>query len=329
MTAVPVAGKAATFVILTVLAFGGQDPPAAEKPKPGPPTIRLPIERLKPDASIDLAGERQMTSGDGTVWASSRESGNVVRVDTKTNKVTATVAAGKAPCGGLTIGFGSLVVPLCGAPGLARIDLKTNAVTSLSKGFTASMTEPVTGVGSIWIVGDDKGTLMRIDPASNAIVAAVPLGAKARALAFGQGALWVATDAGELLRINPYTIVTDEIIKVGKSPRSIAVGEGAVWTLNAGDGAVSRVDPKTNKVVTTIKLGGPVTGGQIAAGEGSVWVTAPGAPLSRIDPRTNRLVQQFMGEGGGAVLVAQGSVWLAATSTTIWRLDPRLIEATR
>jgi streptogramin lyase len=102
-----------------------------------------------------------------------------------------------------------------------------------------------------------------------------------------------------------------------------------VWTLNAGDGTVSRVDPKTNKVVNTIKLGVPITGGQIAAGEGSIWVSSPGAPLFRIDPRTNHVVQQFTGEGGGALLIAQGAVWLAATPKVIWRLDPKLVEATR
>jgi len=141
--------------------------------------------------------------------------------------------------------------------------------------------------------------------------------------------LWVSTEKNELLKISPYTIVTSEIIAVGKSPISIALGEGAIWTLNAGDGSVSRVDPKTNKVVNTIKLGVPISRGQIAVGEGSIWVSAPGLPLARIDPRTNHVLQQFSGEGGGAVLVAQGAIWITATPTAIWRLDPKLIDATR
>ena len=39
----------------------------------------------------------------------------------------------------------------------------------------------------------------------------------------------------------------------GLSPRFLAVGEGSVWTLNQGDGSISRVDLKTNKVVATIE----------------------------------------------------------------------------
>jgi len=73
----------------------------------------------------------------------------------------------------------------------------------------------------------------------------------------------------------------------------------------------------------------PLTGGQIAVGEGSVWVTAPGLPLARIDPRTNHIVQQFTGEGGGAIVISQGALWITATPKAIWRLDPKLVEATR
>jgi YVTN family beta-propeller protein len=171
--------------------------------------------------------------------------------------------------------------------------------------------------------------LTRIDPDANAAVAELPLGARALAIAFGQSALWVATENHELLKISPYTVVTQEIIKVGKSPRSIAIGEGSVWTLNAGDGTISRIDPKTNKVTKTITLGAPFAGGQIAVGEGSVWVSAPGMPLARVDPRTNHVVQVFSGEGGGTILVASGSIWVTATPKTIWRLDPKLVEATR
>jgi len=335
MSAVRVLGKTALLILLVLLVLIGgiairaQEPAPLEKPIPVAPTIRMPLARLKPDATIEIGGDRQMTSGDAGIWVSNRETGKVTKIDAKTNKPGDPIAVGKEPCAGLATGSGSLIVPLCGAPGLARVNLKTNEVTVVSKGVTAAMVGPVTGVSSIWVVSDAKGTLTRFDPESNAVVADVPLGAKVLALAFGQSALWIATDNNELLKVSPYTVVTTETIKVGKSPRSIAIGEGAVWTLNAGDGSISRVDSKTNKVVNTIKLGVPITGGQIAVGEGSVWVSAPGMPLARIDPRTNHVVQVFTGEGGGAILVASEAIWITATAKTIWRLDPKLIAATR
>ena len=69
--------------------------------------------------------------------------------------------------------------------------------------------------------------------------------------------------------------------------------------------------------------------GDIAVGEGSVWVTSFEFPLSRIDPSTNAVVQQFYGKGGDAVRVGLGSVWLSNLEAhNVWRLDPRRIEAT-
>lgn len=322
-------GKTALFIILGSLTFGPQDPPVPDKPAPVAPTIKLPAARLKPDSTIEIGGDRLMTSADGGIWVASRETGKVVKVEAKTSKPGDPIEAGKEPCAGMATGFGSLIVPLCGGAGLARIDLKTNKVTVVPRDLTAGVAGPVTGVSSIWIATGARGLLARLDPESNAPVAEMPLGAKALALAFGQSALWVGTDANELLKISPYTVVTNEIIKVGKAPRSIAIGEGAVWTLNVGDATISRVDPKTNKVVHTIKLGVPITGGQIAVGEGSVWVSAPGMPVARIDPRTNHVVQQFTGDGGGVILISQGALWITATPKAIWRLDPKLVEATR
>jgi len=89
------------------------------------------------------------------------------------------------------------------------------------------------------------------------------------------------------------------------------------------------VDPKTNKVVATIDVGVPGTGGEISFGEGSLWVTAFEFPLSRIDPATDKVVQQFAGKGGDAVRAGLGSVWLSNLEAgNVWRIDPKRIEAT-
>ena len=134
---------------------------------------------------------------------------------------------------------------------------------------------------------------------------------------------------GSLTRVNPHNNEVVEVVEVGPKPGPLAVGEGGVWTLNRGNGTVTRVDPATNKVVATIALGGNVADGEIAAGLGSVWISAAGAPIIRIDPRTNRAVQRFTGEGGGAILVAHGSLWVAAGPQVTWRLDPLLVSSMR
>jgi len=94
--------------------------------------------------------------------------------------------------------------------------------------------------------------------------------------------------------------------------------------LNQGDGSVSRIDPARNRVTATIAVGVPGEGGDIDTGEGSVWVTAMGKPLSRIDPATNRVVSQFVGKGGDALRVGLGSLWLSNHEFhDVWRIDPK------
>jgi YVTN family beta-propeller protein len=103
------------------------------------------------------------------------------------------------------------------------------------------------------------------------------------------------------------------------------VGEGAVWVLNQTDGSVSRIDPKTNKVVGTIEAGVSGFGGDIAAGEGKVWVRGDKVLLVVIDPKTNKVVKRFGPPcGSGAVRAGGGKVWVTAHDVKkLWALDPR------
>jgi YVTN family beta-propeller protein len=325
-TSVPLVALACTAVL-------AQNP--ARPPRPGvkTPGVKIPIERLKPDAIFEIGGHPDWLAIDEAAWVSNEPKDSVSRLDPAGNKVAATIdlGAGKHPCSGLTTGFGSLWVPNCGDKTLARIDLKTNAVTATmpmtigdSEGSIAS------GAGSVWIMTDAKGTLARIDPDTNKIVAEIYVAGGSFGLAFGEDALWVtSTDHDSVARVDPDTNLVAETIAVGKSPRFIAAGGGAVWVLNQGDGSVSRIDPKTNKVTATIEVGVPGPGGEIAVGEGSVWVTSFEFPLSRIDPATNKVVQQFYGPGGDAVRVGLGSVWLSnLRAGNVWRIDPRRVEAT-
>ena len=150
------------------------------------------------------------------------------------------------------------------------------------------------------------------------------------AVAGSDDGLWVSSEEGDVVtQVNPHTNAVGETTKVGPRPGRIAVGEGGVWVLNRGDGSVTRLDPKTAKVVATIAVDAAVADGDIAAGEGSVWISAAGLPLIRIDPRSNRAVQRFEGDGGGAVVIGHGSLWVSAGPTLVWRLDPQLVAATR
>ena len=119
-----------TLVMAFVLgsALAAAPPP----PKPGvkTPGVKIPIERLKPEAVFPVPGSPDWIAVDEDVWISNKPKDSVARLDPKTNTVAATIQVGKRPCSGLAAAFGSLWVPNCGDQTLTRVDLKTGAVTA-------------------------------------------------------------------------------------------------------------------------------------------------------------------------------------------------------
>lgn len=314
-------------------------PPKPKRPGVSTPGIKIPIAKLKPDAVFSLPGVPDWLAIDEHVWVSNSPKNTVHRLDPETNTVAATIAAGTHPCSGLAVGFGSLWVPTCGEKSgdtiagrtIVRISLKDGKVeATLPFEVPDSEGGLATGAGSVWLMTDKNGTLTRIDPATNKAVAEIYVAPGSYAVAFGEDAVWVtSTEKNVLTRVNARTNVVEETIPVGPRPRFLAVGEGSVWTINQGDGTISRVDVKTNKVVATIEAGIPGGGGEIAVGDGSVWVTSFEYPITRIDAATNKVVQQFYGDGGDAIRFGLGSVWLSnLRAANVWRLDPKRIVAT-
>jgi YVTN family beta-propeller protein len=324
--------RAAFVALISCSSCAMNQPPARTEEAATVASARIPIERLVPDAVFEVPGAPDWIAIDEDVWISNEPKNSVTRLDPRTNRVAAVVPVGKQPGAGLAAGFGSLWVPNCGDSTLARVDLRTNEITkTIPMTFADSEGGIAVGAGAVWIMTDARGYLARLDPSTNAARATIKLPSGSFAVAFGEGAVFVTSTEHDLLsRVDPGTNTLVKTIPVGKKPRFLAIGEGSVWTLNQGDGSVSRVDIATNELVATIEARVPGGGGEIAVGEGSVWVTMPKNPITRIDPKTNRVVQQFFGPGGDAIRVGHGSVWLSNLHQhNVWRLDPRKIEATR
>ena len=296
-----------------------------------PATGQIPLSSLKTDASLAVTLTRGAAASDDAIWIPDRAAGTVVKVDAKDNRVSKPIAVAAQPCASIVVSFASVWVPSCGDRVIARITATDSKVSAKAPIAVADLDGRITaGIGSIWVITDGKGIVARLDPDTNAAVAEVFVAGGATSLALAGDALWVTSVTGNrVTRINPHNNEIVESIEVAKGPGRLAVADGIVWTLNQADGSVTRIDAATNKSVTTIAIGKEVAAGEIAAGEGGVWISAPGAPLVRIDPRTNKVAQRFSGDGGGAVLVAHGSLWLAAGPQVTWRLDPKLVAGMR
>jgi virginiamycin B lyase len=293
------------------------------------PGIQIPMASLKPAAEIPVPSKLDWVFFADSLFLPGKNA--LDRVDPKTNKLDEPVTGLEKPCGGMASGFGSLWVPSCGAGALQRIDSKTLKVSAkLDIGVSSAAGIVAESPDSIWMLVDDKTTLARIDPDQNVVVAEIRLPADCRSLTFGETALWLACPSeNKVIRVNAATNLVEKQIEVSAEPESIVTGLNSVWVYCRKESKVDRIDPKTNKVSKSIELKVPGTEGAIAFGEGSIWVSMPGFPLTRIDPVAEVVAQQFYGDGGGVIRTSAGAVWVSGKEGgTLLRIDPKLVVLT-
>lgn len=308
---------------------------SASRTKTGPangvrtPGVQIPLGSLKVAAEVPVSGRPAWIFFADSVFIPGPDSLN--RIDPKTNSMDEPVKGLENPCGGMTAGFGSLWLPVCGDGSLVRIDPRDLKIRArMPIGADTAPASIATTSDSIWVLTDGKTTLARIDPDQNTVVAELRLPAGCESLASGEDALWVACPSeNRVFRINPATNLVEQRIEVSAEPEAIALGDKSIWVYCRKDGKVDRIDPKTNKVSKTIDLGVPGAEGAIAFGEGSLWVTTSGFPITRIDPAAEAVVQQFYGEGGGVIRTSPGALWVSGPGgKAIERVDPKLVSLT-
>ena len=107
----------------------------------------------------------------------------------------------------------------------------------------------------------------------------------------------------------PEGVAAAEVLKVG-------TGAGGVWA-TSNNGTVAEIDPGTNQLVSTIRIG---EGGRttLAVGGGSVWaseIVASGesAPVVRVDPETAQVAETVLDSVGSPLGMAfgAGALWIA------------------
>jgi DNA-binding beta-propeller fold protein YncE len=91
--------------------------------------------------------------------------------------------------------------------------------------------------------------------------------------------VWAAsnwTNPVELWRIDPVTPRPTAIIDLDGGLSGIAIGAGGVWIARQS-GGVSRIDPRTNRVVTTIHVGDDLQ--ELIIVGNRIWVTVSSPAL--------------------------------------------------
>lgn len=324
------------FALLSLCAADKRTQPAHGKTQPAAPSagiktpgVQIAFANLKAEAEFEAPAKPDWVFFSGSAFLPTGEA--IERIDPKTNKKADPISGLTKPCGGMAAAFDSLWAPVCGPSSLARIDAKTFKVTATLHTGVANIHGVIAATAdSIWMLTDDKTTLARIDPDQNQVVGELRVPAGCRSLLFGGKALWLACPAeNKILRIDPETNLVDKTIEVSAQPIALAAGAGSIWALCRKEGKIDRIDPKTGKVSKTIELNVPNADGELAFGDGFLWVTQAGFPLTRIDPASESVAQQFHGEGGGAIAVSPGAIWLSNMARgTLSRIDPKRVLVT-
>jgi virginiamycin B lyase len=318
------------------VAKGSQAQAAKDPARAAAEFTKLDAATLPIIQKIPIGGDTDWLGiGFGSVWVTVAKNNEVVRVDPVRNMVQARIKVDKEPCYGIGIGVDRVWVLNCQGKTLTRINPQTNAV---------DMRVPVkiddSGEGSIavderyvWYASNEDGhsaTLSQVEVKTGRKLKGIAVGKDTGVVKLAFGSVWaISSGEGNVYRVNPATRKVTAMITVAEGPRFSTEGAGSLWVLSQSDGSVSRIDPASNKVTAVIPVHVPGKGGEICYGDGLIWVTMDGNPVTRIDPATNKAIDQYGNyPKADAIRYGFGSVWVSDHGKgELWRIDPGKMRA--
>ena len=187
----------------------------------------------------------------GALWVPDHDGQRLLRFDLESHALRETGNLG-LPAISVGLGFGSVWLVVADGS-LLRIDPRTLAATRSIPDATRAIegNEPKLAFdrSSVWISTPAESTVARIDPVRGTIRKRTLLGATG--ISAGAGAVWVADDATTIWRFGGGQ---PQRIQVGTRPQDVAASSEGVWVADYGDQTLVRLDPKSRRVLTRIKL---------------------------------------------------------------------------
>ena len=285
-------------------------------------------------ASIRIGGQLSVVRADAAgVWV--QRDREVVRVDPRTNRVTARLPMSPPGSELGAVGDGSLWLTQVAQGTVTRVDPATGRTVATIRVPGAEAPrgiEVAVGPSAVWVAYDlglGGGIIARVDPATNTVAATVRIPDLAGGLAIGDRAVlvWTGTRSSVAYQIDPATNRVAAKVPVCRGTNAVASGAGTFW-ITCDEGTLLRVDPVAHRVAASVGLGGQAgSAGWVAADGSVVWVANLGDTLFRVDSRSNTIVGSgsVTGPGGGYITgltVGSDAVWLTTSQGTLVRFDP-------
>jgi streptogramin lyase len=222
-------------------------------------------------------------SGGGAIWSCSGT--NVVRIDPKRLKVTASIPAGKVfDQGRLVYADGKIWVLSGEGDQLVGIDAKTTRM-----GPKVELPVPCNELGSgahmVWAFCPVAGKVLGVDPTSAAVEKQLELTEPSSGFA-SDSDLWVGSD-GSLVRVDLETLapVARFATLDPGIEGTVAIDGENVWVRTPA-GFLHRIDASSNSVAEHIAPADALSGGDLLPIGGSLWASAfDDALLIRLRPQ--------------------------------------------
>lgn len=198
-----------------------------------------------------------------------------------------------------------------------------------------------------WVLDVSGNRILRIDPATNSVAATLLApGFKLRAIAAGEGSVWVgveevplegaasATPLGGVLRLNPGSDEISQYIETSAPVTDFAFRPGEVWIISTSQGfnTLSQIDPATNTVSTRGDSSIWYETSHISANAYGLWLINTTAPntVQQIDLTSGNLLSATKLDRvpGTArdIVASQDAVWVLMDNGTVARFDPQRLE---
>jgi DNA-binding SARP family transcriptional activator/ABC-type branched-subunit amino acid transport system substrate-binding protein len=290
-----------------------------------PTNDRVQAELVLPSPATDI------TTGGGSVWALSGDTGTITELDANTNRLVATFAAGVRAID-LAYGGGKLWLLAGGTGPSHRVPAAVTEIDPQSRAIIDTIPlpqEPQTApffyghlpgahllawaAGSLWATGPG-GSVYRIDPARQRIIATIP-NLDGQGIAAAGNGVWVRLDQNgpiAFARIDPVTDRAGKPVQTPAiglhSPTSFAFGDGALWLPDTYTGQLYRITPGNPPVVRAAQIGVGVT--SVAYAGRSVWAgDEVHDTLTHLDAATDRVRR---------VVTVPSPQSLGATTAGVW-----------
>jgi virginiamycin B lyase len=178
----------------------------------------------------------------------------------------------------------------------ARVNHVVQLLPSTGKvGLTVELPKPCSGLAygwdSVWVPSCGAHKLLRLDQTTGKVTAEVQADPanSEGGITVGDESIWMVVKPSTLVRIDPKTNAVVSTLRLPTGTENPTFGDGFVWVSSFGHDQLIKVDPNLNKIVATIPVGPKPR--FLTVGGGSVWTLNQGdGTISRVDMKTGKLV---------------------------------------